>query len=268
MVIEILLRLLFPAALTTMLLAYIAKVSDIGSMTYRGGKNGSGVYQTIINLIPQHDTYIEAFLGSGTIMRMKRLASRNIGIDNDQEALKAFTAQNGGTPGITLLNEDAFGFLERHPFTGREFIYCDPPYIHSTRTTLNMYRDELADSDHERLLSLLKSLPCMVMISCYENDLYSELLDGWNKTSFMAMTRSGKQATEWLWYNYPDPVVLHDYKYLGKDYRERERIKRKKQRWIKKLQEMPLLERQALLSSIDEAWPSGTVTNNDAAATL
>lgn len=32
---------------------------------YLGGKNGSGVYQAIINLLPPHDTYIEGFLGTG-----------------------------------------------------------------------------------------------------------------------------------------------------------------------------------------------------------
>ena len=38
-------------------------------MAYPGGKNGAGVYQTLINLIPPHDTYIETYLGGGAIMR-------------------------------------------------------------------------------------------------------------------------------------------------------------------------------------------------------
>jgi DNA adenine methylase len=46
-------------------------------------------------------------------------------------------------------------------------------------------------------------------------------------------------------------VGLHDYRYLGDDFRERERIKRKTKRWTAKLQSMPILERQALLSAID-----------------
>ena len=33
-------------------------------MTYPGGKNGAGIYQRIINHMPPHETYIEAFLGS------------------------------------------------------------------------------------------------------------------------------------------------------------------------------------------------------------
>ena len=42
------------------------------------------------------------------------------------------------------------------------------------------------------------------------------------------MTRGGRLATEWVWMNYPEPIALHDYRYLGEDFREREPIKRKK----------------------------------------
>jgi hypothetical protein len=36
-------------------------------MSYPGGKSGSGVYQTLINLMPPHDIYIEPFLGMGGV---------------------------------------------------------------------------------------------------------------------------------------------------------------------------------------------------------
>jgi DNA adenine methylase len=53
----------------------------LAGMVYPGGKNGAGVYQTIINLMPPHDVYIEPFLGGGAIMRQKRPALLNIGLD-------------------------------------------------------------------------------------------------------------------------------------------------------------------------------------------
>jgi hypothetical protein len=42
---------------------------------------------------------------------------------------------------------------------------------------------------------------------------------------------------------------------LGEDFRQRERIKRKKQRWVNRLTALPVLERQALLSAMKEIEP-------------
>jgi hypothetical protein len=52
--------------------------------------------------------------------------------------------------------------------------------------------------------------------------------------------------------NYPEPFELHDYSYLGDNFRERERIKRKKARWTERLKSMPALERFAILSVLQE----------------
>jgi site-specific DNA-adenine methylase len=62
-------------------------------MSYPGGKNGAGVYQTLINHMPPHTTYIEPFLGSGAIMRLKRPARVNIGIDLDPEVIAQWQAR-------------------------------------------------------------------------------------------------------------------------------------------------------------------------------
>nr|AFR43996.1 Upf31.0 major outer membrane lipoprotein [uncultured bacterium] len=59
-------------------------------MRYPGGKGGAGVYQTIINNIPPHDTYIETHLGGGNILERKRPAARSIGIDIDREVIQAW----------------------------------------------------------------------------------------------------------------------------------------------------------------------------------
>ncbi len=246
------------------------------SMAYPGGKAGDGVYQRLISLMPPHDVYIEPFLGGGALMLRKRPARLNIGIDLDPEVIARWQARtaisgeaSGGIAGnddiagsIAIHDEARFRFdigdgialLQSYPFTGHELVYCDPPYVLSTRTG-RQYRHEMTDPQHMALLDTIKGLPCMVMVSGYWTALYAEALRDWHVTSFQAMTRGGRMATEWLWCNYPAPVALHDYRYLGEDFRERERIKRKKQRWVNRLHTMPMLERQALLGAIAEAWP-------------
>ena len=48
-------------------------------MQYPGGKNNC--YQQIINLIPPHDTYIEAFLGSGAVLRHKGVVNNIVDLN-------------------------------------------------------------------------------------------------------------------------------------------------------------------------------------------
>jgi hypothetical protein len=52
--------------------------------------------------------------------------------------------------------------------------------------------------------------------------------------------------------NFAEPLELHDYRFLGKGFRERERIKRKRLRWRARLERMPALERHALMATIEE----------------
>jgi hypothetical protein len=79
--------------------------------------------------------------------------------------------------------------------------------------------------------------------------MYDDALHGWNTFDFQASTRNG-MATERLYMNYPAPVVLQDYRYLGKDYRERERIKKKTNTILRKIDSMNEIHRTAILSAV------------------
>ena len=216
-------------------------------MSYPGGKGASGVYQRLINQIPPHRVYIETHLGSGAIMRHKRPAEINWGLDVDPEVIVRWKEH----PYAQVKKCDASAFLSSYAFQGDEFIYVDPPYLRSTRRSgRSIYAFEYTQVQHEALLDLLVELPCMVMVSGYWSELYATRLENWRTMTYTVRTRSGAVAQEWVWMNYPKPETLHDYRYLGEDFRERERIRRRIDRWKTRLESLSPLERKAILAAI------------------
>ena len=81
------------------------------------------------------------------------------------------------------------------------FIYCDPPYVLSTRSG-RIYAKEMTDKDHIELLEILMKHPGPIMISGYETELYSNFLQGWHKQTKISRCGFGKQSTEVIWMNY------------------------------------------------------------------
>jgi site-specific DNA-adenine methylase len=216
-------------------------------MYYPGGKGQ--FYQKFINLMPPHEVYIESHLGGGAVLLKKRRAKKNIGIEIDPNVIKRWST----TPqkNLELIHADAVEYLKGYHFTGKELVYCDPPYLRETRKKYYpLYKYEYTYEQHVELLELIQSLPCMVMISGYESTLYKQCLKGWHTYCFQAFANH-HMATEWIWMNYPiPPAELHDYRYLGDNFRERERIKLRSKYWLARLKKMPALERNALFSDI------------------
>jgi len=52
--------------------------------------------------------------------------------------------------------------------------------------------------------------------------------------------------------NFAEPTELHDYRFLGDDYRKRQDIRRQQERWLRKLETMPAQKRYAMLAAIEE----------------
>lgn len=239
-------------------------------MSYPGAKSGSGVFQAIINQMPPHSVYVEPFLGSGAIMRRKRPALLNLGFDLDEHQVKIASSLAGRGELVTLPRPgrlDGFGdevpswrfdcrdgieyLAERH-LTDQALVYCDPPYLLETRRQRRrIYRYELTRAHHVELLGACRRQSANVMVSGYRSELYDVALDGWRRVDFVAQTHRGP-ALESLWMNYSAPDELHDYRYLGDDYRERERIRRQQRRWIRRLDAMPDDERLAMLAALNQ----------------
>ena len=226
--------------------------------TYPGGKNGAGVWQWLINHMPPHRVYIEPFAGAAAVLRHKLPALSSIALDIDAAAVETLSALP--LPNLRVIHGDALTFLRSYPFTGEELVYCDPPYLFGTRASgrRGLYRHEFGEvEEHRALCARLQELPCAVMVSGYHSAEYDEWLRGWRRDRFRTTTRGGRTAWEYVWLNFPEPLELHDYRYLGQGYRERERIKRKKTRWARRWAEMPAQERYAILSALHELYGGG-----------
>ncbi len=213
-------------------------------MSYFGSKATSGLCQPIIAMMPPHETYIETHLGGGAIMKRKPPARHNIGIDLDRRVLGRFQCEYP----VELINGCAHRFLAEYDYQGRELVYSDPPYLRCTRTSGRKYRFDYEERDHINLLALLKTLPCQVMISGYPSALYDELLGGWHTLELQVMNQAGVR-TEKLWFNFALDRV-HWASYAGKNFTDRQRIKRKAANWARRYQDLPQPERLAVLAAM------------------
>lgn len=225
--------------------------------SYNGGKESDGTFQKIISIFPPHDIYIEPFLGNGAILRHKKPATTaDIGIDIDTGVTEKWKV----LPGSNVINADGILWLENFQILASILkniglsilIYLDPPYPKDVRKNQkDLYRYELSEDDHNRILDVAGSLDANIIISSYPNKNYDWRLREWNSFTFQSQTRSGT-ATEKVWYNFETPKILHDYRYIGRDYRERERIKGIICRNVSKIKRMPAVERNALIHKLKE----------------
>ncbi len=86
--------------------------------------------------------------------------------------------------------------------------YVDPPYLPETRSPANkydlkhcMYRHELTVDDHRALLTFLRSVQGMVVLSGYPSALYDDALPDWKRVSTKAHADGARERTEVLWLN-------------------------------------------------------------------
>ncbi len=125
-------------------------------------------------------------------MRAKRPAVVNIGVDLDPRAIARWKQRK--PPHVELVRQEAVAFLHAYSFVGDELVYADPHYVASTRRRSRVYRHDYSDGDHVALLHVLRSPPCRVMVSGYDNAIYRDLLADWSVSAFLAKTLRRVQA--------------------------------------------------------------------------
>lgn len=223
------------------------------SSSYFGSKRGSGSFQQIVNEIPPIKTMVVGFLGNCPLFEYCRDLVDTYGFEKSEKVIKKYWSvdEPGHIVNLDILCAEGQSYLYALAKEGT-FFYFDPPYLMSTRKyQAKVYDFEFTDEQHLQFLKLAKSIPARVAISCYDSILYKNELKGWRKKTWRVGTSRGA-ATVTLYMNYPVPDSLFTYDFLGVDKTDRQRIKRKLKRIQNKILQLPLLERQAILSTIDE----------------
>lgn len=250
--------------------------------SFPGGKGL--LFRHHINRIPPHKVFVSLFAGHCAVAENKAPAELNILLDLDEDVLAAWeqhiVSSGGGAASRDVMERwhypiffgddrvfkwrgavwvlslyDALIFLDKERPFPDWFVYADPPYLRSVRSwKQKLYKHEFwTEREHRKLINGLKLLSCKTMLCGYPSPLYDELLIDWQSASFNAQCRSGETREDWIWINYQQPLVLHDYQWLGDDFRNRERIKRKAQRWVNRFEKLPILERQAIIGQLKQA---------------
>jgi DNA adenine methylase len=109
---------------------------------------------------------------------------------------------------VVVENKAAVEVIREHDGPGTLF-YCDPPYLHETRTARTSYGPfEMTEAQHRELLAVLRECKGKVMLSGYPSRMYDDLLAGWTRHTFDLPNNAAGGATkgretEVVWCNFP-----------------------------------------------------------------
>jgi DNA adenine methylase len=115
-------------------------------------------------------------------------------------------AVHGRLRRVAILGRDALAVIRQQDGPGTLF-YLDPPYLPATRTARDVYRHEMTEADHRRLLATIREARGKVMLSGYPSGLYDTELAGWTRHTFEAPNHaaggaSKRRVTECVWCNF------------------------------------------------------------------
>lgn len=108
---------------------------------------------------------------------------------------------------VIATNQDGIKLISKYSNDENTFIYADPLYHHSTRTSVR-YNVDMSNDEQERFINECINAKCKILISGYDCDAYKLLEEnGFTKVAFVVHTVTGegnskKDKTEYLWFNY------------------------------------------------------------------
>ena len=108
---------------------------------------------------------------------------------------------------VVVLNADAVAVIRQQDGPNTLF-YCDPPYLHETRTAPEVYEHEMSAIEHADLLDTLSRLKGKFLLSGYPSALYTRYaaIYNWKCVHFdlpnnSASGETKRRMTECIWSN-------------------------------------------------------------------
>lgn len=104
---------------------------------------------------------------------------------------------------VQVLTRSAIEVIEL--FDGPDTLfYLDPPYVHHTRVSTNVYAHEMTDADHVALAKVLNRCQGKIILSGYRSPLYDRLYKNWRREEREIANHSAggdkkTRQTECLW---------------------------------------------------------------------
>jgi DNA adenine methylase len=109
---------------------------------------------------------------------------------------------------VVITCMDAIKFIKQQDGP-KTLFYCDPPYLHATRTARQVYNHEMSEAQHTELLDTLANIQGKYMLSGYRSDLY----DAWSSRvgngrydfdlpNNAASGNTKRRMTECIWANF------------------------------------------------------------------
>lgn len=149
------------------------------------------------------------------VMRDFATLSRNRTRGRISEQASAWLSVLEGLPdvhrrlrGVVILNQSACDVIRKQDGP-KTLFYCDPPYLHETRSTTGEYHFEMTVQQHEELLGVLAEIEGKFMLSGYPSDLYQQWQDryGWQRHDYLIDNKASagkvkETKTESLWCNF------------------------------------------------------------------
>ncbi len=142
--------------------------------------------------------------------------SKKIGkcVSGWNSVIKILPAINERLKSVQVEHDDFRKIFQRYD-SKETFFEVDPPYVHNTRKSKNVYKYEMSDDDHRDLVNILLNVKGKVMLNGYKNTIYNKLEnDGWQRIDFdvacntikkdkiLGIGMENNRRIESIWINY------------------------------------------------------------------